>query len=139
MIFDSSLIRTVAMDLWRNNWQIFDYFLCTIPLITLHLNEAKGEHLHADSYKFKVTEFLFQKSQKLRIFILIILLRSSYEIKKYKCNYFSLSEKTSCCQGKIRSPEHCLKLESWRGPPHRNKFKQYEIVLSFKVSLFIQS
>ena len=64
MIFDSSLIRTVAMDLWRNNWQIFDYFLCTIPLITLHLNEAKGEHLHADSYKFKMILNSYSKNHK---------------------------------------------------------------------------
>ena len=35
---------------------------------------------------------------------------------------------------KIKSPEHCLKLERWQGPPHINKVKQYEI----KVSLFIQ-
>ena len=27
----------------------------------------------------------------------------------------------------------------WQGPPNTNKVKQYEIVLSFKVSLFIQS
>ena len=32
--------------------------------------------------------------------------------------------------------EHCLKLESWQGPPHINKVKQYEIVSSF--SLYIQ-
>ena len=32
----------------------------------------------------------------------------------------------------------CVKLERWQGPPHINKVKQYEIVLSFKVSLFIQ-
>ena len=32
--------------------------------------------------------------------------------------------------------EHCLKLESWQGPPHINNEKQYEIVLSFKLSLF---
>ena len=34
-------------------------------------------------------------------------------------------------------PEHCLKLEGWRGPPQINKTKQYEIVLPFKVSNFI--
>ena len=27
--------------------------------------------------------------------------------------------------------------ERWQGPPHINKVKQYEIVFSFKVSLFI--
>ena len=37
------------------------------------------------------------------------------------------------------SPEHCLKLERWQGPPHVNKVKQYEIVLSFHVFQFIQS
>ena len=31
-----------------------------------------------------------------------------------------------------------LKLESWQGPPHLNKVKQSEIVLSLKVSLSIQ-
>ena len=36
-------------------------------------------------------------------------------------------------------PEHYLKLERWQGPPHTNKVKQYEVVLSFKVSLFIHS
>ena len=35
-------------------------------------------------------------------------------------------------------PEDCLKLERWQGPPHVNKAKQHETVLSFKVSLFIQ-
>ena len=35
-------------------------------------------------------------------------------------------------------PEHCLKLGKWRGPPHINKVKQYAVVPSFKVSLFIQ-
>ena len=34
------------------------------------------------------------------------------------------------------SPEHCLKLERWQGPPHINKVKQCETVLSLKVSLF---
>ena len=34
-------------------------------------------------------------------------------------------------------PEECLKLERWQGPPNKNKVKQYEIVLSFKVGLFI--
>ena len=29
-----------------------------------------------------------------------------------------------------RIPEHCLKLDRWQGPPHVNKGKQYEIVLS---------
>ena len=38
----------------------------------------------------------------------------------------------------IRTPEHCLKLERWQGPPNINKVKQYEIVLSFKVSLYNQ-
>ena len=36
------------------------------------------------------------------------------------------------------SPEHCLKLGRWQGPPHINKVKQFEIALSFKVSLLIQ-
>ena len=35
--------------------------------------------------------------------------------------------------------ELSLKLERWQGPPHINKVKQYETVLSFKLSLFIQS
>ena len=29
-------------------------------------------------------------------------------------------------------------VERWQGPPHINKVKQYEIVLSFQVILFIQ-
>lgn len=32
----------------------------------------------------------------------------------------------------------CLKLEKWQGPAHVNKVEPYEIVLSFKISLFIQ-
>ena len=32
---------------------------------------------------------------------------------------------------------HCVKLERWQGPPHKNKVKQYEVVF-FTVSLFIQ-
>ena len=36
------------------------------------------------------------------------------------------------------SPECCLKLERWQGPPHVKKVKQYEIVLSLKVSLLVQ-
>ena len=34
-------------------------------------------------------------------------------------------------------PEHCLKLERWQGPPHTNKLKHFETVLSFEVSLFL--
>ena len=36
-------------------------------------------------------------------------------------------------------PAHCLKVERWQGPPHINKVKWYEMLLSFRVSLFIQS
>ena len=43
-------------------------------------------------------------------------------------------------QRKIRSPEHCVKLERWQGPPHINKVEQYEIVLSLgAVCLFMKS
>ena len=39
----------------------------------------------------------------------------------------------NCCfQIKIRSPEHCLKLERCQGPPNMNKVKQYEIELSLR-------
>ena len=31
-------------------------------------------------------------------------------------------------------PEHCLKLERWRGPQHVNEVKQYEIVSSLDVN-----
>ena len=41
-------------------------------------------------------------------------------------------------QRKIRFPGHCLMLEGWQGPPHINKVKQIEIVLSFRVSLLIK-
>ena len=39
---------------------------------------------------------------------------------------------------KLLSQEHCVKLERWQGPPHISKVKQYAIVLSFKLILFIQ-
>ena len=29
---------------------------------------------------------------------------------------------------KVKSPEHCLKLERWQGPPHVNNVKQDETV-----------
>ena len=48
-----------------------------------------------------------------------------------------LVHNTSCSRRKIISPEHCLKLKGDR-VPNTNKGKWYEIVLSFKVSLFIQ-
>ena len=32
-----------------------------------------------------------------------------------------------------------LKLERWQGPPDTDKVKQYETVLTFKDSVFIQS
>ena len=32
----------------------------------------------------------------------------------------------------------CLELERWQGLPYINKVKQYEIVLSLKVSIFLQ-
>ena len=35
-------------------------------------------------------------------------------------------------------PRALLKQERWQGPPHINKAKQYETVLLFTVSLFIQ-
>ena len=34
---------------------------------------------------------------------------------------------------------HYLKLEMWQGLPNINKVKQYDIMLFFKISLFIQS
>ena len=37
---------------------------------------------------------------------------------------------------KIRSPEHCLRLERWQGLPHINKVKQYEIVLLRSVCFY---
>ena len=37
-----------------------------------------------------------------------------------------------------KAPEHCLRLERWQGPPHISNVKQYAIVSSFKVTLFIQ-
>ena len=37
-----------------------------------------------------------------------------------------------------RSPEHCLKLERWQGPPHINKVKQYKTLLHLFIQ-FIQS
>ena len=40
-------------------------------------------------------------------------------------------------QNKVR--EHGLKVGRWQGPPHINTVKWYDIVSSFKVSLFIQS
>ena len=56
----------------------------------------------------------------------------------------SLTEGRSCPQRTIRSPEHCLKWDRWQGPPHINKARQCEVVLSvysvYSVvkSLFIQ-
>ena len=38
----------------------------------------------------------------------------------------------------MKSPEHCLKLERWQGPPHMNKMKEHETVLSCEVRLLIQ-
>ena len=36
-------------------------------------------------------------------------------------------------------PLNCLKLERWQGPPHINKVKQYEIVLSlYFIILFLR-
>ena len=57
----------------------------------------------------------------------------------WQYSFFSITESTSCSQRKTRSPEQCLKLERWQGPPHINKGRQYETVLSFRLSLFIQS
>ena len=37
---------------------------------------------------------------------------------------------------KIRSPEHCLRLERWQGPPNINKVKQYNTVKFLSVVLF---
>ena len=58
-------------------------------------------------------------------------------------NYCSFGEEIQILNFKIyntyESPEHCLKQERWQGPPHINKVKQYETVLSFMVSLVIQS
>ena len=70
------------------------------------------------------------------------------KIQTHKCNIYNITEViiqtqkyifhkgyTSSEENKV--PELCLKLERWQGPPHINKVKQYGIVLSFKVSLFI--
>ena len=33
----------------------------------------------------------------------------------------------NCFQRKLSSPEYCLKLERWQGPPHMNKVKQHKL------------
>ena len=52
-------------------------------------------------------------------------------------NIVSISWWTSCSQRKKGSSGRCLKLIRWQGPPNINKLT--EIVLSFRVTLFIQS
>ena len=37
--------------------------------------------------------------------------------------FFSITEYTSCPQRKVSTPEHCLKIEKWQGPPNVNKIK----------------
>ena len=34
---------------------------------------------------------------------------------------YHITEQTSCSRREIRSPEHCLKIERWQGPPDINK------------------
>ena len=50
--------------------------------------------------------------------------------------FFPWPNEHATLRGKIRSPEHCLKLERWQGPPHINKAEQREMLLSFMVSFF---
>ena len=77
----------------------------------------------------------FGEEVRLIIVIFTIKVRKLYKLEIF---LFSISEYKSCCQMKIRSTEH-YKLLSWQGPPYINKVKQCETVLSFKLSLFIQS
>ena len=53
---------------------------------------------------------------------------SLYHIS-YMCFIHSWINKLLSEENKV--PEHCLKLESWQGPPHINKVQQYENVLFF--------
>ena len=56
------------------------------------------------------------KTFELRILIFTILTRWKYKL------------------GKTSSPEHCLRLDRWQGPPHVNNVNHHETVLLFKVS-----
>ena len=66
-------------------------------------------------------------------------MRSRYQLSDmvvFLFCFFPSLHKQAVLENKVH--ECCLKLESWQGPPHTNKLKQHEIVLSFKFSLFIQ-
>ena len=57
-----------------------------------------------------------------------------YNISEFFFFFFFNNWKTKLFSEEERgSPEHCLKLERWQGPPHINKVKQCEIVLSFNI------
>ena len=47
-----------------------------------------------------------------------------HKLRNILLYFFSITEQTSCCQRKMRSPEHCLKLGRWQGPPHINNVKR---------------
>ena len=49
------------------------------------------------------------------------------EIQSQNLSIYSINEV------KIRSPEHCLKLERWQGLAHMSKVKPYRIALSFNL------
>ena len=52
-----------------------------------------------------------------------------FPYKKKKKKLFSEESKVTV---------ECLSVESWQGPPHKHKVKEYESVLSFMVSSWIQ-
>ena len=72
--------------------------------------------------------------EKIKLSNPIQMLKGQYVVleKKFKLRIKNeVIMQTRCAQNTL------LQLERWQGPPHR--VKQYEIVLSFNISLFIQS
>ena len=62
------------------------------------------------------------QTQNLNVFNIIEVI-----IQSQKYLLFSLLNKKSISQREIRSPEHCLRLERWQGPPHINKVRHMKL------------
>ena len=70
----------------------------------------------------------FGEEMKTQISIFTILMRNNTNSEIFS---FSVTEQTVCSQGKIRSPEHLLKLERWQGPPHKQSQTEWKFCCLF--------
>ena len=126
--------RCAGRDLKRKNYILFSLITLLSPNVWFttwrklyQLRNKECQPVCTVDY-LKGNYVILNKSQTLRQVIFTILVRSLYKLRNIYI-FHSWINKLFSEENKV--PEHCLELERWQGPPHVNKVKQYETVLSF--------